>query len=91
VSSTHITEIIPDFDKMPDWAREAFEDGQYFNVVAEKVKRLEELETKFAKIRALKSKRLSMFIALHGYGYGSNHQYIDEAKIKEIVGEQPDE
>ena len=33
----HITEIIPDFDKLPDWAREAFEDGQYFAVVSEKV------------------------------------------------------
>jgi len=33
----HITEIIPDFDKLPDWAREAFKDGQYFNVVSEKV------------------------------------------------------
>jgi len=33
----HITEIIPDFDKLPDWAREAFKDGQYFTVVSEKV------------------------------------------------------
>jgi len=33
----YITEIIPDLDKLPDWAREAFEDGQYFNVVSEKV------------------------------------------------------
>ena len=33
----YITEIIPDFDKLPDWAREAFEDGQYFAVVSEKV------------------------------------------------------
>ena len=33
----HITEIIPDFSKLPDWAREAFEDGQYFAVVSEKV------------------------------------------------------
>ena len=32
----HITEIIPAFDKLPDWAREAFEDGQYHAVVSEK-------------------------------------------------------
>ncbi len=33
----HITEIIPNFDKLPDWAREAFKDGRYFAVVSEKV------------------------------------------------------
>ncbi len=33
----HITEIIPDFDKLPDWAREAFKEGQYHAVVSEKV------------------------------------------------------
>lgn len=45
---TRVTEIIPDLDKLPDWAREAFEAGQYFAVVHEKIidyeKRLEAAE-----------------------------------------------
>jgi len=31
-----ITEIIP--DDLPDWAKQAMDDGQFFNVVAEKIK-----------------------------------------------------
>ena len=33
----HITEIIPNFSKLPDWAREAFKDGRYFAVVSAKI------------------------------------------------------
>ncbi len=41
----YITEIVPDLDKMPDWAREAFEAGQYFTVVSEKILAYETLIT----------------------------------------------
>ena len=37
----HITEIVPDLDKMPDWAREAFLNGQFFDVAFKRVERLE--------------------------------------------------
>jgi len=37
----HITKILPDLDKMPDWAREAFEAGQFFNVAFKRVEKLE--------------------------------------------------
>jgi len=47
---THITEIIPDLDKLPDWARKAFEDGQFFNVVAKKIEEIEAAEAKLAKV-----------------------------------------
>ena len=48
MSDKHITEILPDLDKMPDWAREAFEAGQFFNVA---FKRVEELEWLIDQIR----------------------------------------
>ena len=37
----HITEILPELDKMPVWAREAFEAGQFFDVAFKRVERLE--------------------------------------------------
>ena len=52
----YITEIIPDLDKLPDWAREAFEDGQYFAIVSEKViayeETIKELKAKIASINS---------------------------------------
>ena len=33
----HITEIVPDLDTMPKWAREAFHDGQFFTVALARV------------------------------------------------------
>jgi len=41
MNGNHITEILPDLDKMPAWAREAFEDGQFFDVAFKRVERLE--------------------------------------------------
>lgn len=38
----YITEIIPDLDKMPGWAREAFLAGQFFAVAFKRVAGLEE-------------------------------------------------
>ena len=38
---THITEILPDLEDMPDWAREAFEAGQFFDVAFKRVDKLE--------------------------------------------------
>ena len=43
MSDKHITEILPDLDKMPAWAREAFEAGQFFDAA---FKRVVELEAK---------------------------------------------
>lgn len=37
----HITEILPDLDKMPAWAKEAFEAGQFFDVAFKLVGRLQ--------------------------------------------------
>ena len=37
----HITEILPDLEDMPDWAREAFEAGQFFDVAFKRVEKLE--------------------------------------------------
>jgi hypothetical protein len=37
----HVTEIVPDLDTMPDWARKAFEDGQFFRVALDRVKEME--------------------------------------------------
>jgi len=34
---THITEIIPELDTMPDWFRDAFEEGQVFAVALTRV------------------------------------------------------
>ncbi len=39
--SNHITEIVPDLDKMPAWAREAFEAGQFFDAAFKRVAKLE--------------------------------------------------
>lgn len=41
MADNHITEILPDLDKMPDWAREAFLDGQFFDVAFKRVAKLE--------------------------------------------------
>jgi hypothetical protein len=38
---TTITEIVPDLDTMPDWFREAFEDGTVFSVALATVTELE--------------------------------------------------
>ena len=38
----HITEILPDLEDMPDWAREAFEAGQLFDVAFKRVEGLEQ-------------------------------------------------
>jgi len=38
--ATNITEIIP--DDLPEWAKEAFDDGQFFKVVCERIKQLEQ-------------------------------------------------
>ena len=37
-----ITEIIPDRKEWPDWAKEAFDSGQFFNVVDEKFEQLKQ-------------------------------------------------
>jgi hypothetical protein len=37
----HITEIVPDLDTLPEWAREAFHDGQFFAVALARVDKLE--------------------------------------------------
>jgi len=50
----HITEILPDIDKMPDWAKEAFEAGQFFDVA---FKRVEKLERKLEEISLLLRQR----------------------------------
>ena len=44
---TTITEIIPDREEWPDWAKEAFDSGQFFNVVDEKLKQMGGLEQKW--------------------------------------------
>ena len=33
----HITEIIPEFKDMPEWAKDAFEDGQFFAATIDKL------------------------------------------------------
>ena len=38
MTKTTITEIIPEFSDLPKWARDAFHEGQFFNVVIEKIK-----------------------------------------------------
>jgi len=43
---TKITEIIP--DDLPDWAIKAMAEGQFFNVVSKKIKKLDRLEKKIA-------------------------------------------
>ncbi len=43
MSNKYITEIIPDFGEMADWARQAFEDGQFFH---DALKRVADLERK---------------------------------------------
>ena len=40
---TTITEIIPDREEWPDWAKEAFDSGQFFNVVNEMIGRMENM------------------------------------------------
>ena len=40
---TCITEIIPDLNELPDWAREAFEEGQFFTAIGKKIKEHEML------------------------------------------------
>jgi len=40
MTTTHITEMIP--ETLPEWARDAMDDGQFFNVVDIKWKELEE-------------------------------------------------
>jgi len=41
-----ITEIIPDLDQLPEWLRDAFDEGQYFNMSIAAIK---ELESKLKK------------------------------------------
>jgi len=36
----YITEIIPDRKDWPDWAKEAFDSGQFFTVVTKKMERI---------------------------------------------------
>ena len=52
--STHITEIIPDFDEWPEWAIDAFKSGQFFRGCLDKVAELEkEIERlKYEKVHA---------------------------------------
>ncbi len=50
MTDTHITEIIPDLNDLPDWAREAFEEGQYFNAVDKKIKQVEAIREKVSEL-----------------------------------------
>ena len=45
MSDKYITEILPDLDKMPEWARKAFEEGQFFNAAFKLVEKLEKTIT----------------------------------------------
>ena len=50
--SNHISEIIPDMKDLPDWARDAFEDGQFFNVTFEKIAENESLRAELKNSNA---------------------------------------
>ena len=47
---SHITEMMPNADKWPDWAKTAFEEGNFFE---EAVRRVEDLENQLAQRSAL--------------------------------------
>ena len=42
MTTTHITEICPELDTLPAWAREAFHDGRFFRVALERVEAAEQ-------------------------------------------------
>ncbi len=80
---SHITEIVPELDKMPGWAREAFESGQFFHaaftLVAELEGKLEaaEIENHKKHLKILKTES-DLKDAHHDIGQ------LQEATIKEI-------
>lgn len=65
-----ITEIIP--DDMPEWAKQAMDEGQFFNVVCE---RLKELET--ALVQSCNAARL--------YGYRDSAPMIDVMRVRRTI------
>lgn len=49
----HITEIVP--SDMPDWAKQAFDGGQFFNVACNAMRALEEIREIYAGMDGFKA------------------------------------
>jgi len=76
----HISEIIPDLDKLPEWAIKAFEEGQYFTVVA---KRIAELEHVLAKMDDLGE----LLVEWHEHDYSHEDGNTAVSRCAEAVDE----
>jgi hypothetical protein len=77
MSTTHITEIVPDLDKMPKWAKEAFESGQFFVAALAKTAELQ------AKLDAAE-KKLNHFV----WAENNPSEYVTELEKAEATIER---
>ncbi len=76
--SNYITEILPDLDKMPEWARKAFLDGQFFAVAFKRVEGLEaDVNERATCINGLE-------VALKEYGHDKDTSW---KRIRELEDE----
>ena len=70
----HITEIIPELDKAPEWVQEAFRDGRFFVVALERILEME------ATITALEAKLKAIGELADGWGIWAGKATTNHAK-----------